>query len=473
MSSVAVQDSQDLEVPFFKNGEVAANDSGAQSSGAASDSEGVPKTKTSPDIVQDSSDAKAVPLCTSTVELTKQILNTLQKSSIIRPEQDVRSRFWKLFKTESEEFHKDIVEKCGGELDISLIFAGLFSAVSATFATALQSNLAADPNATTQVLLMMVVHSLNSTAFAGQDLILPTFTGPDHTTIWVQSLLYASLGASLFAALTAVLGKEWVSHYARVGESGTIEDRCIDRQRKLIAMRTWKFDMALACIPLLLQASLLLFGIALSAYMWSQQHTVAGVIIAINVIGVIVYGILLLSSLLFADCPYHIPLTDLILAARERLLPLYRVVEDRLQPLSHATKDHLRPLSRAAKNRLRPMFSRISQVVQQSTSLLKRWTYALVGSIQTWLSRLATSRCTEILPCTAIRTSGDSNENPLLASTTPVSTSAAAVKAESQLDAPCVAWLLKTSTDPEALVLSNNEDVTLPNAAEDLPDIRP
>ncbi|THH30653.1 hypothetical protein EUX98_g3516 [Antrodiella citrinella] len=248
--------------------------------------------------------------------------------------------------------------------------AGLFSAVSATFVTALQSNLAADPNATTQALLMMV------------------FTGPDSTTIWVQSLLYASLGASLFAALAAMLGKEWVGHYARVGDSGSIEDRCIDRQSKLIAMRAWRFDMVLACIPLLLQGSLLLFGIALSAYMWSQQHAIAGVIVAVNVVGVLLYGVLLMCSLVFPDCPYHIPLTDLTVAARDRLLPS-----------------------------LLRLTSRISQVV--SHLFLKR------------------------------------QSPPTLPTATPANPETAVViKSDTglQLDAPCVEWLLKTSTDPEALV---------------------
>ncbi|THH32085.1 hypothetical protein EUX98_g2119 [Antrodiella citrinella] len=263
------------------------------------------------------------PIVSSPVELVQEILKILKDSTI---------------RLKSCDFHVDFIAKYGGELDISLIFAGLFSAVSATFATALQSKLSTDPNANTQVLLMMVVRSLNSTAFAGQDLVLQAqFTGPDNSTVWVQSLLYASLGASLFAALAAMLGKEWLTHYARVGESGTIEDRCIDRQRnlKLIAMRAWQFDMVLACIPLLLQGSLLLSGISLSIYMWSQQHTIAAVIMATNATGVILYAILLSCSLMFPDCPYHIPLTDLVLGASGRSLPLLTQVDSsqaRLNP---------------------------------------------------------------------------------------------------------------------------------------------
>ncbi|THH28057.1 hypothetical protein EUX98_g6138 [Antrodiella citrinella] len=161
-------------------------------------SEQSPRAHISSDRVQDP--PHPPPVCLSPAELVQQIVTILNQSTIVRAEQDVRSRFWKLYKTEAEEFHVDFIGKYGGELDISLIF----------------SNLAADPNSTIQVLLMMVVRSLNNTAFPGQDLVLPQFTGPDRTTVWVQSLLYASLGAGLFAALAAMLGKEWLSYYSRI-----------------------------------------------------------------------------------------------------------------------------------------------------------------------------------------------------------------------------------------------------------------
>ncbi|THH27261.1 hypothetical protein EUX98_g6922 [Antrodiella citrinella] len=167
----------------------------------------------------------------------------------------------------------------------------------------------------------MAVRSLYSTAFAGQDLVLSQMTAPDLTIIWVQSLLYASSGASLFAALAAMMGEEWLSHYTRVGERGTIEDRCIDRQRKFIAMR----------------GSLLLFGVAVLAFMWSQQQTTTGVIVAVNITGVL-YGVLLTCSLVFPDWSYHIPLTGLTLAAKYGLQSVFsrvlRIVQQNIS-LSH------------------------------------------------------------------------------------------------------------------------------------------
>ena len=57
------------------------------------------------------------------IELLQKVLLILQQSTIIgRVDQDVRARFWKLYKNEAEEFHADFLRKYNGELDISLIF---------------------------------------------------------------------------------------------------------------------------------------------------------------------------------------------------------------------------------------------------------------------------------------------------------------------------------------------------------------
>ncbi|KAH8103098.1 hypothetical protein BXZ70DRAFT_772076 [Cristinia sonorae] len=347
--------------------------------------------------------------CLRFSDLLKKILETLQQSTIAgRVDYDTRARFWKLFKTEAEEFHADFLRKHNGELDISLIFAGLFSAISGTFASSMQTSLAPDPNDTTHVLLMMVIRSLNSTAFADKDLDLPQFT-PDPIIVWSQTLLFASLGASLFAALAAMLGKEWLSHYARVGERGTIEDRCIDRQRKFIAMQVWQFDLVLACIPLLLQSSLLLFGISLSAYMWGQQRTIASVILAITVVGVMGYASFIICSLIFPDCPFHTPITDIILAAWQYLTRL------------HIPKIPIRQWFSAAVS-------------------------CVVSLTRASLAKLRSGRRTRALSSRIRRPRTTDPQNSVLLQ--PLS------ETTRPLDALCVEWLLVTSTDPDAIFLS-------------------
>lgn len=196
---------------------------------------------------------------------------------------------------------------------LTIAQAGLFSAVTATIASMTIADLKPDPNDTTQALLQNIWLSLNHTdGLSLTPIPLPDWEGPPISVIWVQSFLYASLACSLFAALGAVLGKQWLSRYGGVGERGAVEDRCKDRQRKFDGLRNWHFRRILEALPVLLQLSLLLFALALSAFMWSQQRVVAIVVIAANSIGGLFYLSVMGVSLYSADSPFHTPLSDII-----------------------------------------------------------------------------------------------------------------------------------------------------------------
>ena len=131
-------------------------------------------------------------------------------------------------------------------------------------------------------------------------------------TIWVQSLLYVSLACSLFAALAAVLGKQWLSYYRSVGERGDIATRAMERHRKFVGLETWHLRMVLETIPILLQLSLLVFCLSICAYVWSQQHVVGVVVIAVNGIGTLCYLVVLAISSLYKDSPFQTPLSALL-----------------------------------------------------------------------------------------------------------------------------------------------------------------
>ncbi|KAH7922760.1 hypothetical protein BV22DRAFT_988198, partial [Leucogyrophana mollusca] len=213
---------------------------------------------------------------------------------------------WATYKREAEDYDSEFLEKYKDDMDIVLIFSGLFSAVSTTFITSMQSSLSADPTATTNVLLMQLIHTVNSTAFAGQNLDPPAWNGPCSTVIWIQSLIYASLGASLLAALGAVLGKQWLGHYRRRGTGGA-EERAIRRQQKLNGLEAWHFHAVLEVLPVLLQISLLLFGVALSAFVWTQQSTIGAVVIGTTTLGILFYISITVASLISHDCPFRTP----------------------------------------------------------------------------------------------------------------------------------------------------------------------
>ncbi|KAJ7736702.1 hypothetical protein B0H16DRAFT_1326481, partial [Mycena metata] len=117
---------------------------------------------------------------------------------------DKKTTFWTAYKTLADEFDKELQRKYGDNLDTSLIFAGLFSAVSSAFIIQIQPQLQSDP---TQALLMLLVQ--NMTGVPTPALQMSQQTGPATIIVIAQGILYVSLLSTLLAALLAVLGKQW------------------------------------------------------------------------------------------------------------------------------------------------------------------------------------------------------------------------------------------------------------------------
>ncbi|THH27457.1 hypothetical protein EUX98_g6729 [Antrodiella citrinella] len=184
------------------------------------------------------------------------------RSKIAPPKADSWALLWSRYKSLADEYDDDLVKRYREDMETSSIFAGLFSVVVATVASMTLPTLSADPNLKTQIVLQAILLSLNHTAGNPAEIATSVrWNGPSISDLWVQSLLYAGLTCSLF-------GRSRFRH----GE----------RQRKFDALKTWHFFSVLEAIPILLQASLLLFGLGLSAYMWSQTAVVAAILIAMN-----------------------------------------------------------------------------------------------------------------------------------------------------------------------------------------------
>ncbi|KAG1717497.1 hypothetical protein EDB19DRAFT_1628311, partial [Suillus lakei] len=140
------------------------------------------------------------------VNLLRQILEVLQTSTIAEERgKDSHTKFWAAYKKVSGEYDDDMLERCNGNMDIVLIFAGLFSAVNTAFIIAIQPN----PVDTTNALIFQLMQITLYGPSAAQPMILSPSTGYSSSTVWTQALAYASLALSLAAAFGAVLGKQW------------------------------------------------------------------------------------------------------------------------------------------------------------------------------------------------------------------------------------------------------------------------
>jgi hypothetical protein len=258
----------------------------------------------------------------------KQVLKVLQDSTIVsKSAKDNRSRFWGVYKRVAEEHDGEFLERYTGNMDIVLVFvsfaclsltrlrlmfgqSGLFSAVSTSFIVAMESKLSPDPSDTTNALLKQLVEiGLGNLTAAGSTPAEPTWS-PTAPVLRIQTVAYASLSMSLLAAFGAVLGKQWLGYYksSRYG-SGSQEERGKHRQEKFDGLVTWYFDAVVQSFPVLLQISLLLFGVALGANIWYEQPSIAWVIIATTVFGFLFYSLTVMACLISPACPFQTPIS--------------------------------------------------------------------------------------------------------------------------------------------------------------------
>ena len=135
----------------------------------------------------------------------------------------------------------------------------------------------------------------------------PQWSGPNHTAVHIQSVLYSSLATSLFAAFIAMLGKQWLDRYARVKTRGSAIDRSRRRQRKVNAMIAWNFDIVMGCLPFMLQIALLLLGYALSNRLFFINKVVAGVLIGFTSFGLFFHLLITFIATFFRNCPFQTP----------------------------------------------------------------------------------------------------------------------------------------------------------------------
>ncbi|KAG1850999.1 hypothetical protein C8R48DRAFT_612852, partial [Suillus tomentosus] len=123
-----------------------------------------------------------------------------------RNSKDIESKFWATYDEVSTGYDNDFLERANGDMGIILTFAGLFSAVNSTFIIGMQPN----PAETTNILLFHLIQmTANGTNTANDISGLSSSTPYPSSTIWMQTLAYASLSFSVLAAFGAVLGKQW------------------------------------------------------------------------------------------------------------------------------------------------------------------------------------------------------------------------------------------------------------------------
>ena len=193
--------------------------------------------------------------------------------------------------------------------------------MTSAFIIQVDSQLQPDPNDETASLLRVLLYKIDNTTFGGNIPALPQWTGPSHTMVQVQAILFSSLAISLFSAFLAMLGKQWLNRYDSTDMRGSAIERCHNRQQKLGGIVAWYFEHVMELLPLMLQIALLLLGCALSRYLWEINITIASVVIGVTSFGALFYILIIIAGTAFESCPYQTPGAHILRHVLHHYLP--------------------------------------------------------------------------------------------------------------------------------------------------------
>ncbi|CUA68408.1 hypothetical protein RSOLAG22IIIB_07926 [Rhizoctonia solani] len=174
------------------------------------------------------------------------------------------ARVWKVYVQETDKWDRELVDGWNKSLDVILVFAALFSAVSTSFLIESSGMLKQDPNDVSATALVAISQALLAIANnSSADIMNTTSTSPDapfvppqHAVV-VNTLWFLSLSLSIATSLLAMLAKDWC-HSFIANPTGHPWDQALRRQRKWTMIERWKMQELIAVLPSLIHLSLLL-----------------------------------------------------------------------------------------------------------------------------------------------------------------------------------------------------------------------
>ncbi len=154
---------------------------------------------------------------------------------------------------------------------------------------------------------------------------------------WVNGLWFTSLSLSLITALVAVLAKQWMRQHM-LASSGTPRDRARIRQFRYMGFEAWHVPVIIGILPSLLHISLTIFLAGLVVFLMALERPIAYVILTLTGGSSALYVIAMFLPVLYPQCPYRTPLTDLVFIACKELLR-WTLKERYMQPYPPSVRE--------------------------------------------------------------------------------------------------------------------------------------
>ncbi|KAK0209928.1 hypothetical protein IW262DRAFT_1323774, partial [Armillaria fumosa] len=228
------------------------------------------------------------------------------------------SSVWHAYLDESRDCDANIVAEQRGEVNILLVFAGLFSAVVSSFITSSSTKFQPDYQKMSAFLLFDQINiqlalangtSIDDVTTSGFDPNAP-FT-PDLGDVLVIVLLLTSLVLSLTTAFFAiVIDALYCDYMSPIPGQPNVRARI--RHLRYNSLVKWNFQYSIRVLQVLLHFSLLTFVLGLIVSSWGYSPELNVVLVVILSLIFWIYLIVSGEALLYPERPLKTPLTHIL-----------------------------------------------------------------------------------------------------------------------------------------------------------------
>ncbi|KAG8772306.1 hypothetical protein FRC12_003131 [Ceratobasidium sp. 428] len=258
----------------------------------------------------------------ATVDMTKSqdtILREFKSKSKLQDYAPVWRQYVKL----ADEEDKDLVEDWDRIIDVTLVFAALFSAVITGFVLESAKGLQVDQSqaavSAVRDLAGTIRNAFNispeTRPYQAQVTQVEDTFSPTTASIWVNCLWFFSLGLSISVSLFAMLAKRWCYNF-RSQRFGTAFQRSMKRQKSWDNIEQWKMELIMEQLPTLMHVALIIY--------LSEIHKITTIVVSALVgVTLVAYWALTIITVWSQDCPLVTPFTRITWALIKPLLAIY------------------------------------------------------------------------------------------------------------------------------------------------------
>ncbi|KAG8790060.1 hypothetical protein FRC12_012855 [Ceratobasidium sp. 428] len=179
----------------------------------------------------------------------------------IGAELDKDAQVWEVYVDETDRSDREMVKSWNDSLDVLLIFAALFSAITTALVIESSKRLQPDPAETsaqtlqTMSQILIAISNGQSANNFTSSTASPSRFSPSRSSVLVNALWYLSLTLSVGVSLVTMVSKSWCNAFMS-SRSGPKYEQGRRRQRKWNAIEAWGMENVFVYLPTLMHLAL-------------------------------------------------------------------------------------------------------------------------------------------------------------------------------------------------------------------------